>query len=208
MLKFLVYLVLALAFSSTHAGAYEDFQRALIRNDAPALRQLLQRGVDPNSRDEQGQVALYAALRAEAFDVAEVLLAHPQLDVDAANAAGETPMMIASLRGLTPWQAKLAARGAKVHHEGWSPVLYAASSPEPKAVLWLLERGAPANARSPNGTTPLMMAAGYGAEASVDLLLARGADPRARNDRELTAADFARRAGRDKLADRLQQLAR
>jgi ankyrin repeat protein len=53
-----------------------------------------------------------------------------------------------------------------------------------------------------------MMAARYGNEASVDLLLARGADPRARNDRSMNAAEFARSAGREALAARLEALAR
>jgi ankyrin repeat protein len=72
----------------------------------------------------------------------------------------------------------------------------------------LLDKGAPVNARSPNGTTPLMMAARYGSEQSVDLLLARGADPTALNDRQLGAADFARQGGREALAERLAKLRR
>jgi len=96
------------------------------------------------------------------------------------------------------------ARGAKVHGEGWSPLHYAATGPEPEFVRLLLEKGAPVDARSPNGSTPLMMAARYGSEASVDLLLARGADPKLRNQRDLTAADFARMDGRESLAKRLE----
>jgi ankyrin repeat protein len=53
-----------------------------------------------------------------------------------------------------------------------------------------------------------MMAARYGSEASVQLLLERGADARLRNDRQLSAADFARLGGREKLAERLAALAR
>ncbi|MNC96496.1 Ankyrin repeats (3 copies) [compost metagenome] len=68
----------------------------------------------------------------------------------------------------------------------------------------LLARGAPIDARSPNGTTPLMMAARYGAIDAADLLARRGADRTLRNDRGLNAADFAAGAGRDDLAQRLQ----
>ena len=102
--------------------------------------------------------------------------------------------------------ARLLAKGAKVQRPGWSPVLYAASAPEPQALALLLDKGAPVDARSPNGTTPLMMAAKYGSERSVELLLSRGADPGAVNDRQLGAADFARQAGRDALAERLAKL--
>jgi uncharacterized protein len=114
--------------------------------------------------------------------------------------------MMAALRGQADWETRLLERGAKPHQQGWSPVLYAAGGPEPKALALLLDKGAPVNARAPNGTTPLMMAARYGNEASVPLLLARGADPKLRNDLSLSAADFARQAGRQALAQRLEAL--
>ena len=49
-----------------------------------------------------------------------------------------------------------------------------------------------------------MMAARYGPQDSADLLLVRGADPKARNDLGLGAADFARSAGHEALAARLE----
>ena len=48
-----------------------------------------------------------------------------------------------------------------------------------------------------------MMAARYGNEQSAELLLAKQASTDARNERGLTAADFARAAGREALAQRL-----
>jgi ankyrin repeat protein len=199
----LVSLVLGLCLTTAQAGSYEDWFKAARTNDARTARTLLQRGFDPNTPDEKGQVALYLALRDEGFDVAELLLAHPALQVDARNSAGETALMMAALRGNLRWTERLLARGARVHQEGWSPILYAASGPEPKVVQLLLERGAPIDARSPNGTTPLMMAARYGAEASADLLLKRGANAALRNDLGLTAADFARTARRQALMQRI-----
>ena len=41
----------------------------------------------------------------------------------------------------------------------------------------------------------------------VGVLVARGADARLRNDRDMTAADFARSAGRDTMAQQLAALA-
>ena len=206
-LRFIVYLVAAISFSSAWAGAYEDFFGAIARDDARTVTELLQRGFDPNSRDEQGQAALYVALRQPAPAAAEALWAHPQLDIHAANAAGETPLMMAALRGQLAWAHKLLARGARVHQDGWAPIHYAATGPEVELVRLLLDKGAPIDARSPNGSTPLMMAARYGSEASVELLLARGANPKLRNQRNLSAADFARMDGRDALAQRLEAAA-
>ena len=203
-IRYLSYLVVIAGFSTASAGAYEDFFKAIDKDDARTVATLLQRGFDPNSRDEQGQVALYVALRAPSLAAADALLAHPQLDVNATNAVGETPLMMAALRGQLVWAHKLLARGARLHGEGWSALHYAAAGPEPEFVRLLIEKGAPLDARSPNGTTPLMMAARYGSEASVDLLLARGADPKLRNQRDLTAADFARMDERDSLAKRLE----
>jgi ankyrin repeat protein len=190
------------------AGSYEDFFRALRGDDGRAVSALLARGFDPNSPDEKGQVPLYLALRDGSVNVARVLLASPELKVDAPNGVNETPLMMAALRGDLEWTALLLQRGAQVNRSGWTPLHYAASGPEPKVVALLLDRGAALEAHSPNRTTPLMMAAGYGAIDAAELLLQRGADARPRNDAGLTAADFARRAGRDALATRIEKAAK
>jgi ankyrin repeat protein len=207
-LKTFLQLVVALCFSaSAWAGAYEDFFRAVERDDGGAITRLLQAGFDPNTRDPQGQVGLFLALQRGSTQAAEALWRHPQLEVDAANPHGETPLMMAALKGQLDWARRLLERGAPAHRPGWSPLHYAATGPEPKLVELMLARQAPVDARSPNGSTPLMMAARYGSEASVDLLLARGADLRARNDQGLDAVAFARAEGRDRLADRLAKAA-
>jgi len=208
-----LYLVLAACFSAARAGAYEDFFRAVVLDDVRGVERLLERGFDPNSRDEKGQTALYLSQREGAFKVAEVLLANPQTRIDLVNGAGETALMMTALRGQAAWIERLIGRGARVDgategaSPGWTPLHYACAGPEAQAVQVLLTRGARIDARSPNGTTPLMMAAKYGSEAAVDLLLRQGADARLRNDLNLTAADFAQQAGREALAARLKTLA-
>ncbi len=193
---------------AAHAGAYEDFFRAVSIDDAGGVQALLQRGFDPNSRDEKGQVPLYLSLREGSFKVAAALLQSPQTQVDIANEAGETPLMMAALKGQTDWAQRLVERGAQVNRTGWTPLHYAATGPDKALVGWLIDRGAALDARSPNGTTPLMMAARYGNPDSADLLLAKGADAKLRNEKNLSAADFARLAGRDKLGEKLDQAMR
>ncbi len=203
LLKLIVYLFVGISvFSPAWAQSIEFFRALEIDNDRTVGR-LLAAGLDPNTRDERGQVGLYVALRAGSAKCATLLYAHPAISIDEANPVGETPLMMAALRGNLEWTAKLAQRGARINRDGWSPLLYAASGPEPKVVAWLLEHGADVESRAPNGTTPLMMAARYGAEPSVDLLLARGADRKRRNDQGLDAAAFARLGGREPLAARL-----
>lgn len=203
--RIVIYLFVFISVSGSQAGAYDDFFMAINRDDDRGVAQLLARGFDPNSRDPKGQTGLILALREASPRVAEALWKSPALDVDAQNASGETALMMAALRGQVAWMKRLLERGAQVHKEGWSPIHYAATGPEVKAVALLLERGAPVEALSPEKDTPLMMAARYGAEDSVDLLLARGASASAKNSRNLDAVDLARAGGRDFLLERLQK---
>jgi hypothetical protein len=205
-LKFLAYVLVVLGLSGPGlAQAQSDVavQRAVNVDDDRTIRRWLAGGGDPNRLDERGQTPLIAALRDESFKVAAALLEAPALRVDATNHAGETALMMAALKGQLAWAQRLVAAGAAINREGWTPLHYAASGGGHEVVRWLLEQGAQIDAPSPNRSTALMMAARYGASESVELLLARGADTRLRNDRGLTAADFARSAGRDALAERM-----
>lgn len=195
---------LLLGTGAARGGPREDFFKALELDNVQLMRRLLDAGVDSNTTDDRGNTGLLVAMRDGCFAVAELLLATKQTEVDKPNAIGETALMMAALRGHATWVVRLAERGAVINRAGWTPLHYAASGPEPKVLALLLERGAQLEALSANGTTPLMMAAGYGAMDGADLLLSRGADPRRRNERGLNAIDFARRAGRDALAGRLE----
>jgi uncharacterized protein len=196
--------LIAVACFSAFAAPTDDLFQAVQQDNGAAIGRLVAQGVDPNARRADGQTALILALRDESPKVLQALLAQPKLDVNQLNGHGESPLMLAALRGNLAAAESLLARGAKAHKDGWSPLHYAATGPEPQITRLLLARGAPVDALSPNRTTPLMMAARYGDERHVELLLAAGAQRSARNDKELTAADFARTASRDKLADRLK----
>ena len=200
----------ALAAMPAQADAVDDavsFFRAVGVDNARTVRSLLAAGFDPNTTDPKGQRPLYLAMRDESFQVAELLLSHLALQVDATNAVDETALMMAALKGRLDWVQRLLDRGAQANRSGWTALHYAASGPEPKVLGLLLDRGAQIDAPSPNRTTALMMAARYGDERSVDLLLARGADARAKNDLGLNASDFAQRGGRESLAARLKKAA-
>ena len=205
--KFMLYSLMVIGVSS-FAGSFEDFFIAIRNDNAGTVGALLQRGFDPNTRDEKGQTGLAMAMQERSLKAAEVLLSHPAIQIDALNQAGESALMMAALKGEIAGARTLLERGAKVNQPGWSALHYAATGTEASLVRLLLETGADVNAASPNGSTPLMMAAQYGSEDSVKLLLAVGADPKPRNQRELSAADFARQAGRDKLAAALDKLVR
>jgi uncharacterized protein len=206
-IKFIAYLSVLISFPSAFAVDSVAFFRAIGVDNVSGVRDLLARGQDPNALGEKGQTPLYMALREDSPRVLEALLAHPAIQVDGANAAKETPLMMAAIRGNVAAAKLLLAKGAAVNREGWSPLHYAACGPDAQIVALLMERGALLEAESPNRTTPLMMAARYGSEDAAFLLLAKGAKAKARNDLGLDAAAFAKQVGRDSLAAKLEQAA-
>ena len=203
--------VAAMALSACTAFAANfdsvDFFRAVNVDNADAVARMLGAGLDPNQLDPRGQPALMVALQGESLKVAKVLWDAKGIQIDIRNHAGETPLMMAGLKAEVDAAAALVAHGAAVHKEGWSPLHYAATGGSAAIVKLLLARGAPIEARSPNGSTPLMMAARYGNEEAVDALLDAGADRTARNDLGMDASAFAGSAGREKLAARLKPVA-
>lgn len=201
--KWMIYLVIAWSHAAW-ASSFDDFFMAVKKNDAPAVRQLAQRGFDLNTRNAEGEHALYLAIRDEAPDVALYLLSQPKVDVEARTAKDESPLMIAAIKGRLELAKRLIARKAEVNKTGWTPLHYATSSGNETAaamVRLLLENHAYIDAESPNKTTPLMMAAHYGTPGVVKLLLEEGADPLLRNQLGLSAIDFAQRANRQASAD-------
>jgi len=168
-----------------------------VRGDnGSGVRTLLNRGFDPNTRDEKGLTGLMIALREPSPKVIDVLLESPKTDVNTLNASDESPLMLAAIKGNQELVTKLLARDAAVNKTGWTPLHYAASSGQLTIIKVLLDKYAFIDAQSPNGTTPLMMAAMYGSTQGVELLLAEGADPLLKNQQGMTAADFAQRGQR------------
>lgn len=198
--------------ASAWASSVERYFAAALRDDDSTVIALTLRGFDLNTRSPQGEHALTVAISQGALKVANFLLDQLAVDVNGRNAAGETPLMMAAIKGeLALVRRLIQERKAQVNHPGWTPLHYAASSKSSAALeitQLLLEHHAYIDAESPNRTTPLMMAAMYGTEASADWLLREGADPLLRNQQGLTAIDFAHRAGRTSLAERIAAQAR
>lgn len=199
-------LALATAAAVAQAAPIDDLVIATEMNEPRAVLSLLLKGVDPNQPDSRGRQAIFVALRENSLKALDSLLASPLTKFDEPNAKGETPLMIAAIRGSLPAVQALVKRGAAINREGWTPLHYACSGPDNGVAAWLIAHGAEINARSENGTTPLMMAARYGNGDLVPMLLKAGAEPRAANEQELTAADFAERGGRDVVAAELRRV--
>lgn len=187
-------------------GSFDQFFQALKSNHVPTLENLKARGFDLNTRSESGEPPLLIALREGSLKAADYLIAQPELQVDARNEKDENALMLAAIKGHLAQVQALIRRKAQVNKPGWTPLHYAASSASdrsPATVALLLEHHAYIDASSPNGSTPLMLAAMYGDGRSVDILLEAGADPRLVNQLGLNAIDFAQRAGRSTVAEKI-----
>lgn len=178
-------------FSSSYAGSYDDYFKAIQVDDAAAITAVLGRGLDPNTVGPKDDHPLILALQSGALKAATILLDHPNTRVEVRTVQDESPLMLAALKGYTEICKKLVDRNADVNKTGWTPLHYAATGGHIPVIRLLLENHAYIDAASPNGTTPLMMAAKYGNAAVVKQLLDAGADPLIKNNLNLTAIDFA-----------------
>lgn len=204
--KFFVFIGFLFSSSLALAGVYDDFFKAIQLDNARDIEQLLARGFDPNTPNPQGVPALLKATQEQSFKAAAVLAAHAQTQIDPRSERNESPLMLAALRGQEALVQTLVARGAEVNKAGWTPLHYAATGGHVRVIAFLLGAQAEIDAGASNGTTPLMMAAMYGNAASVKLLLESGADPEIRNAQQLSALDFAQRAGRSDSAALIRQV--
>ena len=190
-----------IGFNVSQAGSFDDFFKAIKMDDAKAVQQFLARGFDANTIDQTGQTGLIMAIREPSPKVARVLVDSPKIDLNALNTQGESPLMLAALKGQLELADRMVKKGADVNKTGWTPLHYAATTGQLAVIRLLIENHAYIDAESPNGSTPLMLASMYGTPEAVKLLLDEGADPTLKNQHGLTAMQFAQRANRPDAAE-------
>jgi ankyrin repeat protein len=185
-----------LVASAVGAAPLDEIFRAVSIDNVVATRRLLaDRLVDPKVQNVHGDTLLIAAIRDDASRTIAFLIDDRSTDLDATDAVGETALMIAAYRNRRDTVERLIDHGAEVNRPGWTALHYAASVDARDIVALLLEHAAYIDAESPNRTTPLMMAARGGYGALCRQLIDAGADPTPLNERDLSASDFAKRAG-------------
>ena len=173
-----------------HAGAYEDMEEALIRNDSAAAIELLKRGMDVNTVDRAGNTLLIQSMRSDVPELVDYLLQR-KARVNTRNRNGETALSIAAYTGNFSQVKRLIDAGAEVNFYGWAPLAYAAYNGHLEIVDYLLKRGAEINAKTQNGSTALFFAARFGHIEVVKLLLRNKADATVANENGETAVDWA-----------------
>ena len=183
---------------------------AVKRDDAVATQAFLDAGLSPTLAEPLAPhyTLLHLAAWENAEKVATVLLKHPKILVEASSQLGETPLMIAALKGHLGIARQLIVAGAYPNKTGWTPLHYAATMGHIEMMRLLLEAHAYIDAESPNKTTPLMMAARSKNILAVKLLLDEGADVQLKNEQGLTAIDFADRSEAKDIADGLRERAK
>ena len=180
---------------------------AVRRGDVAEVRALLDGGVDPDARDEDGQTALCAAAGGGNRELIELLLA-AGADLERPGERQLTPLL-AALDGEQEDAAlfllDLGAERRAVDKNGEGALIWAAYNGSDLVVRRLIDAGHPLDGQANDGHTALADAARRGHLDVVDLLLAAGADPNLADRDGRTALDLARENGHAAIVELLRR---
>lgn len=197
---FLLALNLALA-----GEIVDDTLQAIKLDDAEGVMEGLQRGLDVNFVDEDGNSLLMLAARDGSTQSAATLI-NAGAKTYLSNAYGDDALLLATFGGheaiVDMLLAKRASLGA--NPRGWTPLHYAAFAGHVHLVHKFLALGAQINGATDNGLTALMLASMNGHIDVVRSLLMHKVDMEVRDTNNLTAADHARAGGNSDIAALLQ----
>jgi ankyrin repeat protein len=200
---FFAFLVMLTLSAPVFAGAYEDMEEAMARGDTDAVIALIDRGMEVNTVDRQGNTLLIQSIRRDLPTLFDHLMQR-KARVNMRNRNGETALSIAAYLGRAHYVRRLVDAGAEVNFLGWPPLAYAAYNGHAEIVGYLIGRGAKIDAKTENGSTALFFAARLGHIETVKTLLAHRADPAIVNDNGETALDWALKEHHTHIADLLR----
>jgi ankyrin repeat protein len=181
---------------------------AATRGDLEMVNALLQGGADVNQVDEKRFTALLRALQNNHEEISNILVARPELDVNAQGEGGANALISFVARQREPAVQDLLDRGANVNlpdSDGDTALNIAVQRGNVRIVELLLSKGADPNIKNKLGGTPLMWAGVFGRKEIAQLLLDKGADPRAKDVDGVTAAAWAAKNNRQEMVEFLKQ---
>lgn len=174
-----------------------------VKNGPPSkVSRLLEKGANPDIPNNKSYTPLMIAAQNKDEALAQILL-EAGANVNIRNKYGETAIMLASYNGLLKMVRQLYVRGAKINHDGWNPLIYAATNGHTQIIELLLNNGADIDATSDNGTTALMMAVRGNHLEAVSLLLEKGADISIVNEQGDNALSWAQKQHNNKIVEQL-----
>lgn len=175
MRNLLIGLLIALIASHASGGVYDDILDGAERGDSSAVAGLLQRGMDVNTSDREGNTLLMIAARTANLELMSFLVAN-RAAVNQRNRFGDTAVLLAAVKGSIAGVEFLHKNGAQLEPGGWTALHYSVFSESLELLEWLLKAGVKLDTRAPNGQTALMLAAKQGKLAQVRLLIDADAD--------------------------------
>jgi len=177
---------------SFHEDRASMLECAVRRGDPAVADLLLDAGADPNLAPATWTPLHFACAHGSLELVGRLLRAGA--DLEARNAQGNTPLLIAvdcAQRGVLRPLREAGADLLAVDEEGHSALAVAALGGHAELVEILMDAGLDPNQATHEGCTPLMLAAEMGHREALRALLRGGADPSRRDHAGRAALDIA-----------------
>jgi uncharacterized protein len=136
---------------------------AVGKDRADVCEYLIDRKVDVNTCDKDGDTALVYAIRSGSMNTARILLEKGGVDANAVTKTGDTMLMYAIINNKTDMVKLLIQIGKaevdKVNKDGYTALIVAAMFNRKEAIDILLEKGADINKTDKDGATAATWAA-------------------------------------------------
>jgi ankyrin repeat protein len=148
MRNLLIGLMLSLLSGIAVSGVYDEILDAAERGDSAAVVGLLQRGMDVNTVDREGNTLLMISARTENMELMKFLLGNGAA-INRRNRFGDTALLLAAIKGSVAGVDLLHKSGAQLEPGGWSALHYSVFSESSELLGWLVKQGAKLDARAP-----------------------------------------------------------
>ena len=188
----------------TVKGRHNTGHKAIDYATAHGLREVVVRLSVEGTTDVQGNTPLHQAVFNGQAEIVRTLLATSPGLTDSFNDDGETPLIIACLKGNLTVAKMLIEAGAdtnKVMLNGNGPLHFAAWSGNKFIGNELLTVNAKTDLQNENGETPLILAAREGNNEFVTLLVSHGANVNLADNLQHTALYYASERGFNEITE-------
>ncbi len=172
--------------------------------DIEQVRSLISKGINANTKSQNGMTALHLASANGHKDITELLI---QQGVDV-NGGPQTPLILACQRGNNEIAELLIANGADINTKnsrGQTPLHFLARDGYTNTMERLIAKGADVNAADRWVWTPLHYACWRNQKEAIELLLTKGADVNAREGEGKTPLEVAEGAGNAEIVELLKK---